>query len=432
MLAKIFLCVLFSLWGCVAWPAAPTIGLALDPVAGGLFADEWAWALRGGGAELKRLGVKDLEAPVTELALLVLDAVPLSERMRQGLDLWVRNGGLLIYAGANAAMETLDEHGRIRETSGIVATELLGVRFAGYDPGLVGAYPAITASSSLLSPLLPGDGLRLGQAGLGHKLRLEEASDAVVLARALRWSPGPGKLYDALDTPSIVTHRHGQGRVVFLSFSPGQVAVCYPESRDRTEPTDCSGAGSAHALMRWLTANLLWEERRQQIPLLWEAPGDRPHGFIVTGDVHVHPDDWEIKASRRMAEKLDSLGMPLSYYLMGQLAEKTPAEIEVLRRFKNLELSTHSYAGKVYLRRDFGWLGLGESWGIRSDIRQTEAALRIPRYPDSRRWLLSTRSHGWLSDEPAWTAMRREGIGLAFDYVADHLSRHAPWRVPVV
>jgi hypothetical protein len=412
-------------------PAAPLIvGLGLDPAESDFLAGEWLWALRGGGAELRLLDQAGLAAPGPAVALLVLDSVPLSAAARRGLAEWVEAGGILVYAGAAAALEELDGEGRIRTGMKVTAPELLALRFAGFDPGIPGSYPEVVQASPLLSPLLPGDALRLGNAGVGHGIRLEPLAGEV-LARAARWSPGPGGLALSSDLPTIVARKQGRGGVVFLSFSPGQAAACYPDFRRSRAPTDCSGAGSAHALMRWLAANLLWEYRRLQLPLLWEAPGDRPLAFLVTGDVHDQPGGAEIRAALELAGIARSLRLPLSYYLTGALARNSPAEVLALRGFPDLEWGTHSMNGKVYTRKDFGFLGFGIERGIFADIRAAEAALDIPHFPETRRWLLSTRSHGWLSSPEAWEAMRRAGIGLAFDQVANCVNPKAPWRVPI-
>jgi hypothetical protein len=163
----------------------------------------------------------------------------------------------------------------------------------GFDPGLIDVYPDITVSSTLLSPLREGDALRFGAEGVGHTVQVE-TTDAEVLARGTRLSPGPNGIIFKSNAPTILSKRYGQGRVVFLTFSPARITLCYPVSSNNQDPRDCGGAGQANALMRWLTANVLWEERKLQLPLLWETPGDRPHAVIVTGDVHritgdVHP-----------------------------------------------------------------------------------------------------------------------------------------------
>ncbi|WP_348759135.1 hypothetical protein [Candidatus Methylocalor cossyra] len=411
--------------------AAPLVlGLGVAPGTGGLLADEWAWALRGGGAEFRRLTPGELAAPPQELPLLVVDSIPLSEAARRGLGIWVERGGLLVYADAAAALATLGPDRRLHWGRELSAPELFGARFAGFDRGLPGTYPAVVAASALLAPLQPGDALRLGDAGVGHRVRIE-ATDAEVLAQSARLSPGADRrLVLETKVPTILTRRHGAGRVVFLSFSPGAVAACYPRPAPPMAATDCSGAGSAHALMRWLVANLLWEERHLQLPLIWEAPGDRPHAVIVTGDVHDHADTWEIRAALSMAERLAKLGLPLSLYLYGNLAQKAPAEVAALRAFPDLELGTHSVQGKLYIAQKFGFWGFGAARGILADIRQAETLLQLPHYPQGRGWLRSTRSHVWRSDGSAWEAMRRAGIGLAFDHVADRLDRDHPWQVP--
>ena len=403
-----------------------TIGLGLDPLEDDFLADEWAWALRGGGAGFRKLDDKALALPPENLAMIILDSVPLSAEARDGLDRWVRAGGLLLYAGAPAAMEQMTADGRILPTRDLVAAELFGVRFAGFDPGLVGTYPYVVESSALVSPLMRGDGLRLGVAGVAHDIRVE-AAGAQVVAQSARVSPGPDGPVLMSDAPTMFVKHHGKGTVVFLTFSPGQVAACYPEFRQNRIPRDCSRAGSAHALMRWLTANLLWEERRLQLPLLFEALGDRPHSVVITGDVHDHPGQGEIKAAYSMAKILAELDLPLSYYLVASLVRNAADDVRHVRAFKNLEISSHSAHGSWYAALRFQPLG---PLGILSDLHEAQSLLGIPKYPTQRRWLVSTRNDGWVSDESAWRTMHRAGVGLVFDDVADRLPSDPVWRVP--
>ena len=391
------------------------------------FADEWVWTLRGGGVEINKLSPESLTAIPSDTTLLILDSFPLSGEVLRNLEFWVKQGGLLVYSGGAEALQESTAKGSIHGGRRVQARDLLGVEFYGYDPGLMGTYPAFVATSTLTSPLMKGDALRLGRAGIGHDVRFEALDENEVLARSARLSPGPGELVLESQAPTLVSHKYGQGRVIFVSFSMGKVAACYPENQTSQQSLDCSGAGNAHALMRWLTANLLWDERHLQIPLFWEAPGDRPHVVTITGDVHdkkAERVDW---ASVQMARITERLGIPLSLYIEGRLGQKVPDFLAALHEIKDLEISSHSLDGRVYLSRKYFF----KSWGILFDLWRSETLLGEPHFPSPRSWLSSTRSHGWISDRGAWSAMRRAGIGLGFDHVADSLDKKTPWRVPV-
>jgi len=386
------------------------VGLVKHPTAGVLFADEWAWALRGGGAEMKMLSHRDLSALSPEIPLLIIDSAPLNEAARRALEHWVSQGGLLIYAGAEAALQKMNDQGGIQKNRELISPELLGASFAGFDPGLIGVYPDIAVSSPLLSPLREGDALRFGAEGVGQTVQVE-ATDGEVLARGARLSPGPNGIVFKSNTPTILSKRYGQGRVVFLTFSPARIALCY---RENWEPRDCGGAGQAHALMRWLAANLLWEERKLQLPLLWEAPGDRPHAVIVTGDVHRSLQ--QAQDANQMGKIFNDLKLPLSLYVVGRVATATRTEFHALQKLNDLEISPHSASGKDYAVKKFRYT---RALGILADLRKAESLLAIPDYPSKRGWLISMRNEAWSSDRGAWWAMEHEGIGLVFDHVAD-------------
>lgn len=235
---------------------ALAIGLALDPLDDDVLTQEWAWALRGGGADFRFLRVEELASPTADLGMLILDSIPLRKATREGIDQWVQQGGILIYADAQSATQEETESGQFVTTPDVLASDLLGVRLSGVDLGQQGNYPYIVASTPILSPLLQGDGIRLGIDGTGQNLRLESTT-AKVLARGARLSPGPGSLVLKSETPTIFVNDRGQGKVLFLTFSPGQVAACYPAFRENRVPRDCSGAANAHALMRWIVPDLI-------------------------------------------------------------------------------------------------------------------------------------------------------------------------------
>jgi hypothetical protein len=397
-----------------ALQAAPTqIGIIKHPSAEVKFTDEWLWALRGGGAMLDLRSPDSLTSISPDTVLLILDSIPLSSAATHSLEGWVKKGGLVIYSGGPEIAANAE------------AQALFGIRFAGRDPGQMESYPRLIRTSPLTSPLLEGDALRLGTQGLGHNARFDALDRNERLALTARLSPGPGGFVVRKEAPTLITHRLGAGRVVFAGFSLGRVGSCYPEQIQNQGKLDCSGASGAHALMRWLTVNLLWEERKLSIPLLWDAPGNRPHAVIITGDVHNNRTETSDWASVRMAEIAERTGTPISLYLEGQIAQRAPDFLAKLKSFKPLEISSHGLNGRVYLSQKY----LFRSLGILHDLWKAESLLGMGHFPDDRKWLSSTRSHGWISDRNAWWAMRQMGIGLVFDQVADSLVSDTPWRV---
>lgn len=394
--------------------ASPTqIGIIKHPSAELKIADEWHWALRGGGASLDLRPADSLGAITPDTALLILDSIPLNPTVNRSLEQWVKQGGLVIYSGGPEISDNTE------------AQAWLGIKYAGQDSGLKGAYPRFVKTSPLTSPLLESDALRLGAAGLGHDIRFNAQNPNEILARTARLSPGPGSVMVRKEAPSIIAHRLGSGMVLFVGFSLGRVGSCYPDQIKEMGKLDCSGASSSHALMRWLTANLLWEERKLTIPLISDAMGERPHTVIITGDVHNNPGETLKWASVRMAEITERTGTPLSLYIEGQIAQTAPDFLAKLKTFKSLEISSHGLNGRVYLGRKH----FLRSLGILYDLWKAESLLDAGHFPDHRQWLASTRSHGWISDRGAWWAMRRMGIGLVFDHVADSLVNDTPWRV---
>jgi len=420
-------CLLFSVFSGLSPETVAgelNIGLFTQSMQAESYAEEWTWALRGGGAQFQMLGHQELAGSGTEFPLVIVDSVPMDETTGRALENWVHAGGLLIYAGVDAALKAIGENGEASYARDFPLSELLGANFSGFDEGLIGIYPQMVVSSELLSPLKTDDALRLGKVGIGHSIRIE-AKDATVLARGVRLSPGQDGIIQKSFVPTILTREHGQGRVIFLTFSPGQIAHCYAGETDDQEALDCTGASQAHALMRWLTANLLWEERQIQLPLLWEAPGDRPHAVIVTGDVHHNP--FEVDAAVRMGKRMDELALPLSLYLNGQIAPDFPEQYSALQRLDNLEVSPHSSDGEVYWTKRFRFTG---ALGILLDLKKALSLLEVPEYPSNRDWLISIRNESWQSDRWAWWAMEREGVGLVFDHIADTIENRGLYLAP--
>ena len=404
------------------------VGLALDPLAGDTISKEWAWALRGGGADLRTFSTEALESPIHDLELLVFDSVPISQKMRKNLEAWVRDGGLLIYAGAKSAKEGISPQGGFFTSPNFIANELLGAQVSGSAPGLKGSYPYIDDDNAMISPLKKGDGLRLGVSGVDHEIQLE-ATTARVLATSAYLAPNSEDQITKEKTPTILLNRFSKGWVIFLTFSPGQIGACYPDYRESSLAKDCSGASNAHALMRWVVANLLWEAKGKQIPLLSENPGAHPHALVITGDVHDRADTLaELEMASVMADQLVRQQIPFSYYIVGSSAQHAPEIIKKLRGIDTLELSGHTSGFKMF--NISSWYPSLGALGVLSDLRKTNLLLGVPHYPDQRNWLVSYRSHGWQSLASSWHAMTLEGVGLVFDNVADRLPRGTTYQLP--
>lgn len=405
--------------------AAPLkIGLVHHAQYGEAFAEEWRWALRGGGADFQAFEETRLHDLDAGISLLVIDNTPLGAAAAQAVSRWVEKGGLLIVAGAEAALQAVSPAGKVELQQNFLMSELLGADFVGFDPGLSGAYPAMTANSPLLSPLQAGDALRFGENGLGHSVRVQ-ARDAKVLAEAQHLNPGPDGNYLSVATPTILSKPWGKGQVVFLSFSPAAIAHCYPDVDKALAARDCSGAAQARALMRWLPANLLWEARKLQLPLLWEAPGDRPHAVALTGDVHNRPS--EVTAAVKMGKIFNRLELPLSLYLVGEISVTHRDAFQTLKSLEDVEISPHSADGEVYWTRRFK---LNRSLGILRDFQRAQQLLGVEKYPGARSSLISVRNESWTSDQNAWGMMAREGAGLVFDFTADAIKNTGLYLAP--
>ena len=381
---------------------------------------EWSWVLRGGGVQVEDWDPLSV-APLPQADLLIVDAVTLPAASVSRLKAWVRAGGLLLWA-CGPEFEISEDHGG----SPPLDPELAGVSSKHKDPGLLGLYPRLVKSTPLLSPLLVGDGLRLGKAGLGHQMAFSAINPSEVLAESAGLHLSDVDLVIPETPPTLVLHRLGQGQVLFVGFSLAEVAACYPSLKSGAGALDCSGAGSAHALMRWLSANLLWEFRHQQIPLLFEAPGDQPHAVIITGDVHDPRSGGPDTVTWPLVQLTERLGVPFSLYIDGAVGRSSPELMAHLhQQAEGVEVSTHNLKGKVMLARKY-WF---KRFGMYFDLLKSESLLGIGFYPFQRQTLLSIRSHGWISDRAAWWAYRQAGIGLVFDQVGDSMNTETPWRV---
>ena len=287
-------------------------------------ADEWIWALRGGGIDVIKLRQTNLNNIHKQIELIIIDDIALTRQTQSSIIEWIKAGGLLVVAGADAALQTRISSTQLQLESDFVLGQILGARFGGWDPGLKGSYPYIVQQSALISPLLAGNGVRLGQAGIDTDIIIESAG-ATVLAQSARLNPEAiPEGITAIAHPTILTHRTGLGSTVFLAMSLARVASCY--SAATGEPTDCSAASTARALMRWLTVNLLWEKKGIQLPLYWEIPTERPHGILITGDVH--HNDTSIRSARWVAQNMEAAGLPLSLYIVGRVGESFPKHLQ--------------------------------------------------------------------------------------------------------
>jgi|GEM_PF-1261345 len=393
-------------------------------------ADEWQWALRSGGVRIRSLeaSLADHAIDLSEFPMIVIENTQLGQETTALLAGWVRDGGILLVTGPRSLIAATDggkQDNDAAAASGI--SRLTGVSTDDHDPALAGSYPFVIDSHPLLAPLRKGDGLRLGRNGLGHVHRFRVSEGVKVLAESARVGPGPEVMMGTDSAPTITVQETGEGLVLFAGFSPAEVAACYPDMSGRA--TDCSAAGSARAVMRWLTANALWQHRGIQVVLPWEAPGYRPVGVVLTGDVHADEDAYQIGAAVQMARVAASHAVPVTFFLVGDVARRFPVEFAALSGFPDVEIATHSAHGEQYQRRKTGLLGrrVAGVYGaesVREDVRKAESMLGLPSWPGTRAWLSAIRTEAWGSnqtDAAAWSGLADAGIGLVFDHSADKL-----------
>jgi len=386
---------------------------------------EWMWALRGGGS--KFVTIQSLEStPGAEHArLMIIDNAHLDEEEFSYLEKWVASGGLAIFSAGPDSFGSSDHPSIIQQSQRKAAKEILGVELAGYDPGLAFHYPRIIKDSPLISPLRENDGIRLGGFGLGNSLRFIAVDRRELIGESSRLRPSLDTTIVNSHPATLVAHRLGQGIVLFVGFSLGDVASCYPRHIKTSRTMDCSGASSAHGLMKWLVANILWEEKKIQIPLLSESPGDRSHTLVITGDVHDRKAEREDMASVRMAEIASRTQTPLSLYVEGNMALTAPNFVAKLKGFDQVEIAPHNLNGKVFISKDY----LFGRYDILYSISRSQKLLGIPAISRERSHYLSIRNHGWISDYGTWLALIKLGYGLVFDYIADSQSHSTPWRI---
>lgn len=381
------------------------LGILADPDSVIEAGSQWNWAIRGTSLGFSELEASAFRLDAARMPLVVLEDACLPEEAFERLEAWIESGGLLIINGLECRAAPARRANRGHRAG------LAGLSVLADDPGLHGLYPRVSGKTPLLAPFEAGDGIRFGRAGIARTTRLH-ADSVTVLARGYRIEPGPGDWVRPSDAVTIASRRIGRGRIVFLNFSLAEIAACHPDCEGR--PVDCSGAGTARALMRYLLANLLWEERGVQIPLRWETPGDQALGVVLTGDVHPAEDAYQVRSARLMAERIAGPESPLTYFVVGDVARLSSQHFEALRSMPGVALGTHSAQGRKYIARD-----ISGAEAVQADIRASESLLGMPSRDEGRRWLVGVRSHGWASDRPAWRAMERAGVGVVFDHNAD-------------
>lgn len=405
--------------------ASPLVSVVTQEGINSSYAREWFWALRGGGVDLAhpphlktflRAALQRKDSSV-----LILDSLEIDPSSISDLTQWVRDGGLLLFLAGEKGVGTNAASAGTKDS--LPLFDLLGVTPDYDDPGLAGSYPLIVRASPLLSPLIEGDGLRFGRQGMGSTMRYRAVDSRELMAKAVRLTQQPDVVGIPKETASLVAHRVGQGMVVFAGFSLGRIAACYPANPEG-EAVDCSGAGSAHALMRWLVANLFWEERKVQVPLLSEVPGVSPHAVVLTGDVH-RIQEHEEPSPRWMVERARGVGVPVSIYIEADYVPTSPETMKFISKQDDVELAPHSFDGTVAETSRYFWGRFSLFW----DYWKTGEVLQLGHFGKERRFLLSERDHGWRSDQGAWWAMRHFGIGLVFDQIADTLFPETPWRM---
>ena len=360
-------------------------------------------------------------------AVRIVESGQISARALHDLTEWVEAGGVALISGAPAPdMSWCNDETRA-EPDDILA--LAGLRAGWHDPSLVRSRPAIVQDTKLLFPLRSGDGLSLGAGGLGHAWGLEVVN-AKPLALVYLDNPAAGFSPVIEQHPAITERTFGQGKVYFTSFSLARVAHCYPD--DDGAATDCRAAASMQSLMRIMLANMLWFDAGVQWPLPRHSPGRAASVVVVTGDVHADPQGMQIKAALRMAEVADEVGVPVTFFVVGEVAQSFPAQFQQLRSMDNVEIGTHSLRGQQYrqghsiipFRRRGGVHG---SAAVHEDVRAAEQLLGLAQWPAQRAWLAAVRTEAWGSNESesgAWTGMGRAGIALVLDHNVDAVTSH--------
>ncbi len=357
----------------------------------------------------------------------IVEAGQIAADELESLERWVRDGGIALISGVQDPDLSWCGQGELAPADDLLA--FAGMRARRHDPGLIEVRPALLVASDLLFPLRPGDGLRLGRRGLGHALDLE-AVDAEVLAQAYRDRMESDLRAELVDHPSVAVRALGSGFVYFTSFSLARVAYCYPDRQGRA--SDCSAAASAQTLMRLMLSNMLWRHHQLAWPVARQGPGSFATVVAITGDVHADPAGLQIKSARRLAEVAAQWHLPVSFYVVGEVATRFPADYAALQSMPNVEIGTHSSRGQQYrlghsripFRRRGGVHGPA---AVYEDVRAAERLLGLDQGSPERNGWRSIRTEAWGSNEQesgAWTGMQQAGIALVLDHQIDLINSH--------
>lgn len=192
--------------------------------------------------------------------------------------------------------------------------------------------------------------------------------------------------------------------------------------------------------MRLVLANLLWHHHGIQIPVPRQSPGTAATTVVITGDVHADPAGLQSLAAVEMARVAESHSIPVTYFVVGEVAQVSPEAYRALAARPNVAIGTHSAHGQQYRlgtssipgRRRGGVHGADD---VCEDVRLAEAMLGLPHWPDPRQWVSAIRTEAWGSNESeseAWTGMRCAGIGLVLDHSGDAITSHPAITPPAV
>jgi hypothetical protein len=135
---------------------------------------------------------------------------------------------------------------------------------------------------------------------------------------------------------------------------------------------------------------------------------------------------------------MEAAGLPLCLYIVGRVGQSFPNHLQAIRKMRNIDIEGHSADNTIYVpqyRKTKGLIGTQE---VLADIVKARRLLGLPEkgYPDG--WRTSIRTHGWATDEAAWLALHKAGVGLVLDQISDYAIKrdfHTPpliwFRLPV-